>query len=137
MAKQEIVLIEDDQILAKVLFEELKESGFEVQQAFDGEAGLALVQSVKPSLVLLDLVLPKKHGFDVLAELKKSPATKDIPVIILTMLGQDEEIKKGLKLGANDYIVKSQHAVAEIIEKINQFFSKEQNPEAKKPSNSK
>lgn len=137
MAKQKIVLIEDDQILSKVLFEELKESGFEVQQAFDGEAGLALVQSVKPSLVLLDLVLPKKHGFDVLAELKKSPATKDIPVIILTMLGQDEEIKKGLRLGANDYIVKSQHAVAEIVEKINQFFGKEQHPEAKKPSNSK
>lgn len=132
MAKQKIVLVEDDQILSKVLSEELKESGFEVYQAFDGEEGLAMVQAKKPSLVLLDLVMPKKHGFDVLAELKKSPTTKEIPVIVLTMLGQDEEIKKGLKLGANDYIVKSQHAVAEIVEKINEFFGKEQNPEAKK-----
>jgi len=132
MSKQKIVLVEDDEILSKVLYEELKDAGFDVQQAFDGEAGLELVQSAKPELVLLDLVMPKKHGFDVLAELKKSLTTKEIPVIILTMLGQDEEIKKGLKLGAEDYIVKSQHAVAEIVEKVKTFLSKEQHPSAKK-----
>lgn len=131
MIKQKIVLVEDDEILSKVLYEELKDAGFDVQQVFDGEAGLKLVQSAKPDLVLLDLVLPKKHGFDVLAELKKSLATKEIPVIILTMLGQDEEIKKGLKLGAEDYIVKSQHAVAEIVEKVKSFLNKEQHPSAK------
>lgn len=131
MSKQKIVLVEDDEILSKVLYEELKDAGFDVQQAFDGDAGLKLVQSAKPELVLLDLVMPKKHGFDVLAELKKSLATKEIPVIILTMLGQDEEIKKGLKLGAEDYIVKSQHAVAEIVEKVKNFLSKEQHPSAK------
>ncbi|MBI5222056.1 MAG: response regulator, partial [Candidatus Magasanikbacteria bacterium] len=104
-----------------------------VVNAFDGEAGLAAVGKEMPNLVLLDLVLPKKHGFEVLAELKKSPETRDVPVIILTMLGADDDIKKGFGLGADDYIVKSQHAVAEIVEKVKDFFAKESHPEGKKP----
>ena len=124
MNKTKIVLVEDDEILSKVLYIELGDSGFEVMQAFDGEAGLELVRSQKPDLVLLDLILPKKHGFEVLAELKKSPDTSGIPILILTMLGSDEDIKKGLQLGADDYIVKSQHAVAEIVEKVKTFLAK-------------
>jgi len=131
MAKSKIVLVEDDEILSKVINEELKDAGFSVAWAFDGEEGLKLIKSKKPDLVLLDIILPKKNGFEVLEELKKSPETQDIPVIILTMIGKDEDIKKGLHLGANDYIVKSQHAIAEIIEKIKGFFEKEQHPEAK------
>lgn len=126
-----IVIVEDDEILSRVMAAEFAEAGFEVFQAFDGEAGLALVRDKKPGFILLDLILPKKHGFEVLTELKKSPDTKDIPVIILTMLNQDDDIKKGLQLGANDYIVKSQHAVAEIVEKVKNFFGKEAHPEAK------
>ncbi len=133
MSKQKIVLVEDDEILSKVLATELKDAGFEVSQAFDGEAGLELVRSKRPNLVLLDLILPKKHGFVVLEELKKSPDTKDIPVIILTLLGEDEDIKKGLRLGANDYLVKSSHAIAEIVEKIKNFFEKEQHPVGAEP----
>jgi len=133
MAKLKIVLIEDDNILAKVIYEELEEAGFEVDRAYDGQEGLKLVRSKKPDLVLLDLILPQKHGFDVLEELKQSPATSDIPVIVLTMLGRDDDIKKGLKLGANDYIVKSQHAIAEIVDKVDKFFGKETRPKAKKP----
>lgn len=131
MIQNKILLVEDDEILAKVLYEELSEAGFEVKQAFDGDAGLAMAKSEKPNLILLDVILPKKQGFEVLEELKKSPSTKSIPVIMLTMLGSDEDIKKGLQLGAEDYIVKSQHAVAEIIEKIRGFFSIESHPEAK------
>ncbi len=131
MFKNKIVLIEDDEILSKVVYEELEDAGFEVIQAFDGEEGLRLTREKKPALVLLDLILPKKHGFEVLEELKRAPDTKTIPVIILTMLGSDEDIKKGLQLGANDYIVKSQHAVAEILEKIKNFFGKEQHPPGK------
>jgi len=108
----------------------LKDAGFSVARAFDGEEGLKLIKSKKPDLVLLDIILPKKNGFEVLEELKKSPETQDIPVIVLTMIGKDEDIKKGLRLGANDYIVKSQHAIAEIIEKIKSFFEKEQHPMA-------
>ena len=128
MFGQKIVLIEDDEILAKVISEELGEAGFKIIAAHDGEAGLKLARSEKPDLVLLDLVLPKKPGFELLEEIKRSPETRQIPVIIITMLSQDEDIKKGLALGASDYIVKSQHAVAEIAEKIKNFFGKEQHP---------
>lgn len=71
MAQTKILLVEDDEILAKVLYEELSEAGFEVKQAFDGEVVLAMAKSEKPDLILLDLILPKKNGFEVLAELKK------------------------------------------------------------------
>lgn len=123
-SKLKIALIEDDEILAEVLYAELVEAGFEVVPAFDGNEGLKQVRSNHPDLVLLDLILPEKHGFDVLAELKKSPDTANIPVIILTLLGEDEDIKKGLKLGAQDYIVKSSHSIAEIVEKVKNFFAK-------------
>lgn len=129
-----IILIEDDEILAKVLSEELRDAGFEVATAFDGEAGLELIRSQHPDLVLLDLIMPKLNGFEVLATLKKSPETKDIPVIILTVVNADEDIMKGLQLGAHDFIIKSQHAVVEIVEKIKNFFSKEQHPGVRKLS---
>ena len=122
MKKIKIVLIEDDEILSKVIDEELESSGFDVIKSFDGIDGLEVVKDKKPDLILLDLVLPKMHGFDVLSELKDDPSTKDIPVIILTMLGGDEDVKKGISLGAEDYIVKSQHAVGEIIDKVKSFF---------------
>ncbi|MBI2037760.1 MAG: response regulator [Candidatus Magasanikbacteria bacterium] len=131
MEKIKIVIVEDDEVLAKVLYTELFDAGFDALQAFDGESGLEMVKSKHPDLVLLDLVLPKKHGFEVLEELKKFPGTKAIPVIVLTMLGEDDDIKKGLRLGADDYIVKSDHPVGEIIEKVQHFFAKESHPQAK------
>jgi len=125
MPRIKILLVEDDMVLAKVLYEELSDAGFEVFQAYDGEAGLQLALEKNPDLTLLDVLLPKKNGFDVLTAMKKSPEANQIPVIILTMLGSDEDIKKGLQLGANDYIVKSQHALPEIVEKVKEFFAKE------------
>lgn len=130
--KTVIILIEDDEILSKVVYEELEDAGFNVLQAFDGEEGLKLATKKKSDLILLDIFMPKKNGFEVLKELKDSSVTRNIPVMILTMLGGDEDIKKGLKMGADDYIVKSQHSVSEIIEKIKDFFAKEKHLEAKK-----
>ena len=97
MAHQRITIIEDDEILAKVLSEELEERGFKILRAKDGVEGLELVTDKKPDLVLLDLLIPRKNGFSVLEELKANPSTAAIPVIILSMLGHDDEIKKGLK----------------------------------------
>lgn len=131
MPKQKIVLVEDDETLSEVLYSELTEAGFDVTPAFDGNEGLKQVKEKKPNLVLLDIILPEKTGFEVLEELKKSPDTAKIPVIILSLLGEDEDIKKGLKLGADDYIVKSSHAIAEIVEKVKNFFAKESHPQAK------
>ncbi len=125
MNQTKILLVEDDKILAKVLYEELSEAGFDVKQAFDGGSVLGMAKEEKSDLILLDLILPKKHGFEVLEELKKSAKTASIPVVILTMLGSDEDLKKGLQLGADDYIVKSQHAVGEIVEKVKAFIEKQ------------
>jgi CheY-like chemotaxis protein len=133
MASIKIVLCEDDEVLSKVILEELKEAGFDVSYANNGVDGLKTIQSVKPSLVLLDVLMPQMDGFAVLEALKKSPDTMNIPVIMLTMLGSDDDIKKGLKLGANDYIVKSQHAVGEICDKVKEFFAGESHPEGAKP----
>ncbi|OGZ06382.1 MAG: hypothetical protein A2845_01045 [Candidatus Lloydbacteria bacterium RIFCSPHIGHO2_01_FULL_49_22] len=124
MSMQTIVLVEDDEILAEVLATELSDAGFKVFRASDGEAGLALAKTKNPDLVLLDLILPKKHGFEVLEELKGSPDTHHIAIIVLTLLGEDDDIKKGLSLGADDYIVKSSHAVAEIVEMVKSFLLK-------------
>ena len=124
MTQTKILLVEDDAILAKVLYGKLSEAGFEVNQAFDGEVGLAMAKSGKWDLILLDLILPKKDGFEVLAELKNDLSARSMPVIILTMLGADEDIKKGLQLGADDYIIKAQHAIREIVEKIKKFLEK-------------
>jgi DNA-binding response OmpR family regulator len=123
MKKPKIALIEDDEVLSIVMQEELAKAGFDVSLAFDGEKGIKLVRSKKPDLVLLDLLLPKKSGFEVLQELKKAPQTKSIPVVILTVLSMDEGIQKALRAGADDYFVKSQHTALELVEMIKNFFA--------------
>jgi len=129
MARKKIALIEDDEILSKIVCEEFGSTKFDIKCAFDGERGLELVRSEKPDLVLLDLILPQKHGFSVLEELKRDPDTSGIPVIIMTMLGSSDDIRKGFELGADAYIIKTQYAVTEIVEKVVDFLSQ------KKPVN--
>lgn len=121
MKKSKIVLIEDDEVLSIVMREELGRAGFDISLATDGEKGIRLVRNKKPDLVLLDLMLPEKSGFEVLEELKKDPKTKNIPVVILTVLSLDENIQKALRLGASDYFVKSQHTALELVEMIKNF----------------
>lgn len=101
-----------------VLGEKLQKLEHEIRIAKDGEAAVPLARTFKPALVLLDLILPKKDGFTVLKELKADPKLSDVPVIVLSNLGEDDNIKKALSLGAKDYFVKSQHPINEIIEKI-------------------
>ena len=131
--KGKVVLIEDDDILSKVLSDSLREEGYDVEQVFDGEESLKTVQNSVPDLILLDLLLPTMTGFDVLKSFKADLRTRDIPVFILTMLGRDEDVKKGLKLGAVDYVVKSQHEVKEIVSRIDKFFVSNIKPVSKAP----
>lgn len=130
MKKMRIVLAEDDTILSKVIIEELKGAGYDVTHVKDGEDAVSTVTKKMPDLALFDVLMPKMTGMEALEELKGNPITKDVPVIMLTMLSSDDDIKKALKLGASDYIVKSQHAVGEIVEKVNEFFGVESHPEA-------
>lgn len=122
--KNKIVLIEDDKILSGTLSGGLRDAGFEVGVATNGEEGLSLVMNRKPDLILLDLYLPNKSGFAVLGALKAAPGTRDIPVMILTMLDSPGDIKMGLDLGAVDYMVKSDFSISDIIKKIQDFLVK-------------
>ena len=113
-----ILLIEDDKFLRELLVRKLETVGFKVSTAVDGREALKKVKEELPELVLLDLVLPGVDGFDILKEIKEDSATSKIPVIILSNLGQREEVERGLELGANDYLIKTHFTPDEIITKI-------------------
>ena len=120
---KKIIVIEDEQILLRALNVELLSQGFEVLSAKDGESGLKLIIQELPQLVLLDLILPKLHGFEVLKALKENESTKDIPVIILSNLGQDSDIKKANELGAADYFVKASTDLSRLSNIINTILT--------------
>ncbi|OGY62824.1 MAG: hypothetical protein A2745_03470 [Candidatus Harrisonbacteria bacterium RIFCSPHIGHO2_01_FULL_44_13] len=113
-----IVIVEDEEILLKVLKEKFEKANFDVWSAINGDEAFAVIKKTLPDMVVLDLILPGKSGFEVLQELKLDAETKLIPVIVLSNLGQDEDIKKALQMGAEDYIVKTQHPINEVIEKV-------------------
>lgn len=118
MKNKKILIIEDDLTLRNVLAEFLEAEEFNVSVASDGEEGLALIGEVKPDLILLDIILPKKDGFEVLKEMKDNKEISDIPVMLLTNLGSLDDIEKALALGATTYLVKGDYQIKEIVEKI-------------------
>lgn len=118
-----ILIVEDEDVLSLVLKEKFESEGYEVIIAKDGEEVQSKVERFKPNIILLDLILPKKGGLEVLENIKENPELKLIPVIVLSNLEGDETIKKALSLGAADYFVKTQHPIAEIVEKVSAFFS--------------
>jgi len=117
MAKK-ILFIEDESALQKSLGDLLREKGIEVISAVDGKTGLRLAKESLPDLILLDLILPRMHGLEVLKELKEDKNTKDIPVIILTNLENINDIEKAIELGATTYLVKANYSLEEIAEKV-------------------
>jgi len=117
MAKT-ILFIEDESPLQKTFGDILEKEGYDMISALDGEIGLKLAKSKKPDLILLDLVLPKVHGFEVLKELKSDSGTKDIPIIVLTNLEAIEDVNKAIELGAKTYLVKTQYNLEEVVEKV-------------------
>lgn len=115
---KKILFIEDESALQKTFGEILKQEGHEMISALDGETGLRLAKTKKPDLILLDLILPRLHGFEVLKELKKDESTRDIPVIVLTNLEGLGDVEKAIGLGATTYLVKSSYSLKEVVEKI-------------------
>jgi len=113
-----ILIVEDEKDLLSVLVERFTEEKFSVEVARDGGEAVPAVNKFMPDIVLLDLILPKKSGFDVLKELKADEKTKNIKVVVLSNLAEDENIKKAIKLGADDYFVKTQHPITECVEKV-------------------
>lgn len=117
MAKK-ILIIEDDKFLRELIAQKLTKESFDISEAVDGEEGLKKIKEGSPDLILLDLILPGIDGFEVLAKMKEDSALAQIPVIILSNLGQKEDVEKGLKLGAADYLIKAHFTPVEIVEKI-------------------
>jgi DNA-binding response OmpR family regulator len=122
-AKQTVLLVEDDTFLAGIYANKFEKEGFGVLVGSDGEAGLTLAQKEAPDIILLDILLPKLDGFEVLEKLKADPKTKKIPVVLLTNLGQKEDVDKGLKLGAADYLIKAHFMPQETVEKVRKVLA--------------
>jgi len=111
MNKKKVIVIEDDKFLLKLYCNKLKNNGFEAIGALTSDEGINRIIAENPDLIILDLVLPGKSGFEVLAEIKLNPKIKKIPIIILSNLSQDSDIKEAMELGANEYIVKTEVSV--------------------------
>jgi len=115
---KKILLVEDEAALQKTFGDVLGQEGYNVVGAMDGETGLKMAKTEKPDMILLDLVLPKMHGFEVLKQLKEDEETKDIPIIVLTNLEAMGDVEKALELGATTYLVKASYTLEEVVQKI-------------------
>ena len=113
-----ILLVEDEKMLSSAMAIKFQNEGFEVKVVESGDLVLAAVKSFKPGIIALDLLLPKKQGKEILMELKADPELKSIPVVVLSNLDSEEDVKECLALGATDYYVKSNHPIKEIMEKV-------------------
>ncbi len=121
MAK--ILLIEDDKMLSDMYAAKFTREGYEVLQADNGSKGLKMTKDDKPDIVLLDIIMPKMDGFACLKAIRKHEETKSVPVILLTNLGQEEDIKKGKELGADGYYIKANHTPTEIVDKVREVLA--------------
>jgi DNA-binding response OmpR family regulator len=120
-----VLIIEDDASIDKAYSAKFTHEGIKVKIAEDGEQAMAMLQKGElPGLILLDLMLPKKSGFEVLKEVKESPRLKDIPVLILTNLAQELDADRGLTLGAVEYLVKADVKIEDIVNKVRKYLQK-------------
>ena len=115
-----ILLAEDDRFLRKAAETTLRRHGFEVLTAVDGEEALRIIQQEAPDLILLDLIMPKMQGFEVLKSVKADPATAGIPVIILSNLGQDRDVDRALESGAAAYLIKANLSLEDLVKQVRQ-----------------
>lgn len=115
---KKILIIEDDKFLAKMLAKMLEESNHQTSLAVTGKEGIMKATANKPDLILLDIMLPDVDGFEVLKTIKQDQAVKDVPVIIMSNLGQPEDVAQGKQLGAIDHIVKSDFSLDDVVAKV-------------------
>jgi len=118
-----ILLVEDDDALANVYVTRLQAEGFDVRRVVNGEDALAAAMSYHPNLVLLDVMMPKVSGFDVLDILRNTPQTTNLKIVMLTALSQDSDKERAQSLGVDDYLVKSQVVIADVVDKIKMHLS--------------
>jgi DNA-binding response OmpR family regulator len=119
---KKILFVEDEMRFQKMIEDLFRVEGFELFSAYDGESGLRMAREKSPDLILLDLILPKRNGFEVLEELKNDEQLSKIPVIVLTNLEGVRDVEKAFSLGARTYLVKANYSVSDILEKIKEVF---------------
>ncbi len=116
--KIKVLLVEDDKMIIDMYTLKFSQEGFDVVQAENGKDALELAKSQKFDIILLDIILPHMDGFTILKELKSDEGTKNVPVVLLTNLGQDGDVKKGMELGATDYLIKANFTPSQVVDKV-------------------
>ena len=122
--RKKVLIIEDDDHISKIYGIKLSKENVDTIVARDGQEGINMIASEKPDLVLLDLMIPIKDGFTVLEEVKKTPFGKNLPILVLSNLGQESDIEKATSLGAADYFIKVNLSIQEVIDKVNKYLGK-------------
>jgi two-component system phosphate regulon response regulator PhoB/two-component system alkaline phosphatase synthesis response regulator PhoP len=122
-ANKVVMIVEDDTFLSQLLSNRLTRDGLTIIRAGDGQEALDILKDTKPDLILLDLILPKKSGFEVMEEIQKNPLLKRAPVVIISNLGQDDDISRGKQLGAIEYYVKAKISIEDLVNKIQDLLS--------------
>jgi DNA-binding response OmpR family regulator len=118
-----VLIIEDDEVLLRALYLLFRKNDFTVASASDGDTGLKMAQRLNPDIIILDLLLPKMSGLDVLKYLKSNPLTRDIPVIILSNLGDESDVEQAKSLGAIDYFIKAETDLSDLVKKTSKVLS--------------
>ena len=119
-----VLIVEDDHFLSSILKSRLEKEGFAVLQAFDGDEALLMLKTVRPNVILLDIIMPKMSGFEVLEKVSSDPELSKIPVVIASNLGQDTDIEKAKALGASDYYVKVRTSLQDFIDMLKNVITK-------------
>jgi len=120
-----VLVVEDDVFIDKAYATKFTHENIPIKIATDGEEALTILAQTEnhpPAVVLLDLMLPKKNGFEVLGEIKKNPKLKNIPVMVMTNLGQEADAKRGIDMGATEYLVKADTKINDILEKVKKYL---------------
>lgn len=120
--KKKILIIDDDPFILDMYVLKFKQEGFDVETARDGKTGLSALERYNPGVVLLDVVMPVMDGFDVLQKMKEQYPAHRPKVIFLTNFGQKEDVERGLRLGADDYIIKAHYTPGEVVDKVKSLF---------------
>ena len=121
--QKKVLLVEDDKFLSSLLKNRLERDGIKVFHAENGDVALAILKEETPDLILLDIILPQKSGFEVLEEIKQNPLLQKSPVIIISCLGQEGDVARGKDLGAIEYFVKAQTSIEDLVKKIKEFMA--------------
>jgi len=125
MNGKKLLIVEDEQDIRELYAEILRDEGYEVTEAWDGEVGLKTALSGRFDIILLDVMLPKVDGLRILKEIKKKPELSKIPIVLLTNLGADAVIKEAFTLGAEAYVIKSEYTPDQVINEVNKVFTQE------------